>query len=275
MLTLLNRRLSRARRRLIGAGSVGLAAVVAILVAASFIVSPPAGDAYPQVLWTWFDIGGLQPQIALYLDAMSVIFMLVITFVGFLIHLYSTEFMERDEGFTRFFMYMNLFVASMLVLVLADNLLLLYLGWEGVGLCSYLLIAFWQKDVQNVYCGRKAFIVTRIGDTALIVGLFLLFTQFHTLEIQPLMQRRRERRVRRRPGCRGRRGRCCSAAPSASRRSCRCRPGCPTPWPARPRSARSSTPPPWSPPACTSSRAPTSCSCSRRTCAWRWPSSAP
>src|SRR5665811_1669501 len=84
-------------------------------------------------------------------------------------------------------MYMNLFVASMLVLVLADNLLLLYLGWEGVGLCSYLLISFWQRDLQSVYAGRKAFIVTRVGDTALIVGLFLLFTQLHTLEIQPLM----------------------------------------------------------------------------------------
>jgi NADH-quinone oxidoreductase subunit L len=95
--------------------------------------------------------------------------------------------MEHDEGFTRFFMYLNLFVASMLVLVLADNLLLLYLGWEGVGLCSYLLISFWQKDPQNVYSGRKAFIVTRVGDTALIAGLFLLFTQLHTLEIQPML----------------------------------------------------------------------------------------
>jgi NADH-quinone oxidoreductase subunit L len=187
VLALLNRRLSRRAAASIGAGSVGLSAVVALLIAVSFITSPPPGDAYRQVLWTWFDTGGLAPQIAFYLDAMSVIFVVVITFVGFLIHLYSTEFMERDEGFTRFFMYMNLFVASMLVLVLADNLLLLYLGWEGVGLCSYLLIAFWQRDLQNVYAGRKAFIVTRIGDTALIVGLFLLFTQLHTLEIQPLM----------------------------------------------------------------------------------------
>ena len=161
--------------------------MVAILVAVSFITSPPPGDAYRQVLWTWFDAGGLAPQIAFYLDAMSVIFILVITVVGFLIHLYSMEFMESDEGFTRFFIYMNLFVASMLVLVLADNLLLLYLGWEGVGLCSYLLISFWQRDLQSVYAGRKAFIVTRVGDTALIVGLFLLFTQLHTLEIQPLM----------------------------------------------------------------------------------------
>ena len=151
------------------------------------MVSPPAGHHFHQVLWTWFDTGGLRPQVAFYLDAMTVIFILVITVVGFLIHLYSTEFMEHDEGFTRFFMYMNLFVASMLVLVLADNLLLLYLGWEGVGMCSYFLIAFWQKDTQNVYCGRKAFIVTRIGDTAMIVGLFLLFTHYHTLEIQPLM----------------------------------------------------------------------------------------
>jgi len=187
LLTLLNRRLSRSAASIIGAGSVGLAAVVAILVSATFMLSPPAGHHFHQVLWTWFDTGGLRPQVAFYLDAMTVIFILVITVVGFLIHLYSTEFMEHDEGFTRFFIYMNLFVASMLVLVLADNLLLLYLGWEGVGMCSYFLIAFWQKDTQNVYCGRKAFIVTRVGDTALIVGLFLLFTHYHTLEIQPLM----------------------------------------------------------------------------------------
>ena len=84
--------------------------------------------------------------------------------------------MRRDEGYSRFFAYMNLFVASMLILVLADNLLLLYLGWEGVGLCSYLLIGFWYKDPANGAAARKAFIVTRVGDTALAVGLFLLFT---------------------------------------------------------------------------------------------------
>ena len=187
LLTLLNRRLSRRAAAWIGAGSVGLACLVALIVCGSFIVSPPAGDAYHQVLWTWMDVDGFAPNIGFYLDAVSVLWVLVITFVGFLIHLYSTEHMEHDEGFTRFFMYLNLFVASMLVLVLADNLLLLYLGWEGVGLCSYLLISFWQKDPQNVYSGRKAFIVTRVGDTALIAGLFLLFTQLHTLEIQPML----------------------------------------------------------------------------------------
>ena len=188
-LTLSNGRLSRRAVSFIGAGSVGLAFIVAALVTVDFVTTPPAGDAYRQVLWTWFDVAGLRPQIALYLDAVSLLFVLVITFVGFLIHLYSTEFMEDEEGFARFFIYMNLFVASMLVLVLADNLLLLYMGWEGVGLCSYLLIGFWYRDPQNGYAARKAFIVTRIGDTAMIVGLFLLFAQLGTLQIQPLMQR--------------------------------------------------------------------------------------
>jgi NADH-quinone oxidoreductase subunit L len=187
VLTLLNGRLGRRAVAWIGAGSVGLAAAVALLVSFTFIASPPPGDAYRQVLWTWFDVGGLQPQIAFYLDAMTVIFILVITFVGFLIHLYSTEFMEEDDAYTRFFIYMNLFVASMLTLVLADNLLLLYVGWEGVGLCSYLLIGFWYREPEFGYAARKAFIVTRIGDTAMIIGLFLLFVDLGTLEIQPLM----------------------------------------------------------------------------------------
>ena len=187
-LVLLNRRLGRTGATLVGAGSVGLSALVALVVCGSFIVSPPAGDAYHQVLWTWLDVAGFAPAVGFYLDAVSVVWVLVITFVGFLIHLYSTEHMEHDEGYTRFFMYLNLFVASMLILVLADNLLLLYLGWEGVGLCSYLLISFWHKDPQNVYSGRKAFIVTRVGDTAMIAGLFLLFTQLGTLQIQPLMR---------------------------------------------------------------------------------------
>jgi NADH-quinone oxidoreductase subunit L len=188
LLVLTGRRLGRTGTAWVGAGSVGLSALVALVVCGSFIVSPPAGDAYHQVLWTWLDVAGFAPTIGFYLDAVSVTWVLVITFVGFLIHLYSTEHMEDDEGFTRFFMYLNLFVASMLILVLADNLLLLYLGWEGVGLCSYLLISFWHKDPQNVYSGRKAFIVTRVGDTAMIAGLFLLFTQLGTLQIQPLMR---------------------------------------------------------------------------------------
>ena len=142
---------------------------------------------YTQTLWTWIDVGSFRPQIAFYLDALSLVMMLVVTFVSFLIHLYSAEFMRTDEGYSRFFAYMNLFVACMVTLLLADNLLLLYLGWEGVGLCSYLLIGFWYQDPVNGLAGRKAFIVTRVGDTAMAIGLFLLFHSLGTLHIQDLL----------------------------------------------------------------------------------------
>jgi len=173
----------------LGVGSIGLSALVTALITASFVTSPPAGHAYTQILWTWISVAGFQPQIGLYLDALSLVMILVVTFVGFLIHIYSAEFMLEDPGYSRYFAYMNLFVASMLTLLLGNNLLLLLLGWEGVGLCSYLLIGFWYRDPTNGRAARKAFIVTRVGDCALMVGLFLLFTQLGTLQIQDLMQR--------------------------------------------------------------------------------------
>ncbi len=189
VLALAGRRLSRTLAAIAGAGSVGLSAIVSIIVGTSFITSPPPNQAYSQTLWTWISIAGFSPQIAFYLDPLSLVFVFVITFVGFLIHIYSSEFMIDEEGYSRFFAYMNLFVGSMLTLVLADNLLLLYLGWEGVGLCSYLLIGFWYKDPANGKAARKAFVVTRVGDTALAVGLFIIFTQLGTLQIQDAMQR--------------------------------------------------------------------------------------
>jgi NADH-quinone oxidoreductase subunit L len=173
----------------IGVGSVGLSALITGLVAAAFVALRPMGDRFIQILWRWMDVSGFSPAIAFHLDALSLIMILVITFVGFLIHVYSSEFMAGDEGYGRFFAYMNLFVASMLTLVLADNLLLLYLGWEGVGLCSYLLIGFWYRESANGRAAQKAFIVTRIGDTAFAIGLFLLFTHLGTLNIQDLLRR--------------------------------------------------------------------------------------
>ena len=173
-----------------------------------------------------------------YLDALSLVMMLVVTFVGFLIHLYSAEFMIEDEGYSRFFAYMNLFVASMLTLLLADNLLLLYLGWEGVGLCSYLLIGFWYGDPANGAAARKAFIVTRVGDTAMLIGLVSAFHEFrHDADSGPdapgvANTGRWGPRLPLRLRC------CCWAAPWASRRSFRCRSGCRMPWPARRRPAR-------------------------------------
>src|SRR5580698_7261146 len=167
LLALFGSRLPRRIVAVTGAGSIGLIAAITLLISAEFISSPPVGSAYVQRLWTWMESGGFQPEIAFYLDPVSLIMLLVVTFVGFLIHLYSAEYMRDDEGYARFFAYMNLFVASMITLVLANNLLLLYLGWEGVGLCSFLLIGFWYREPQNVRAAGKAFIVTRFGDTAL------------------------------------------------------------------------------------------------------------
>ena len=192
MLALFGPRISKKAAAVIGVASIAASAVISILITWKFLVSPPPGDSYTQVLWTWIDVAGFRPQIAFYLDALSLIMTLVVTFVSFLIHLYSAEFMIESEGYSRFFAYMNLFVASMVTLLLADNLLLLYLGWEGVGLCSYLLIGFWYTDPANGLAARKAFIVTRIGDTAMIIGLFLLFRHLGTLHIQDLMHRAAE-----------------------------------------------------------------------------------
>ncbi len=189
VLALFGRRISRTAVAVIGTGSIGVSALIALLDVWSFIFQPPAGRAYTQTLWTWMDVGGFRAGISFYLDALSLVMLVVVSFVSFLIHLYSTEFMAGDEGYARFFAYMNLFVASMIMLVLGDNLLLLYLGWEGVGLCSYLLIGFWYTDPANGLAARKAFIVTRVGDTSMILGLFLLFHSLGTLNIQELMNR--------------------------------------------------------------------------------------
>jgi NADH-quinone oxidoreductase subunit L len=189
ILVLIGPRLSRAGTALLGVTSIGLSALLSLWIGVNFITSPPQGHVFVQTLWTWMSVGNFAPGIAFHLDALSLVMTIVVTVVGFLIHLYSAEFMLEEEGYSRFFAYMNLFVGSMLTLVLADNLVLLYLGWEGVGLCSYLLIGFWYKDEANGRAARKAFIVTRVGDTTMAIGLFLLYANLGTLQIQELMQR--------------------------------------------------------------------------------------
>ncbi len=171
----------------IGAGSVGLAALAALLAGLEF--SAQGGAPYAQHLWTWMAAGGFEVAFRLYLDGLALVMMLIITGVGFLIHLYATGYMAGEEGYSRFFAYMNLFVFAMLMLVLGDNLVTLFLGWEGVGLCSYLLIGFYHRDAANGYAARKAFVVTRVGDTFMAIGLFLLFRELGTLDIQSAMQR--------------------------------------------------------------------------------------
>ncbi len=172
----------------IGVGAIGISAGLALAIAGELLLSSSPEASYRLTLWTWIDVGQFQSTFTLYLDALSLVMMLVVTCVGFLIHLYSAEFMAEDDGYTRFFAYMNLFVAAMLLLVLADDLLVLYLGWEGVGLCSYLLIGFWYEDPANGSAARKAFLVTRIGDAGMAVGLLLIFHNLQTLQIQEGMR---------------------------------------------------------------------------------------
>ncbi|MFE5767648.1 NADH-quinone oxidoreductase subunit L [Streptomyces sp. NPDC056485] len=137
-------------------------------------------------LYTWIPVEGFQADVAFQLDQLSMTFVLLITGVGTLIHIYSIGYMEHDERRRRFFGYLNLFLAAMLLLVLADNYLLLYVGWEGVGLASYLLIGFWQHKPSAATAAKKAFLVNRVGDMGLSIAIMLLFTTFGTFAFGPV-----------------------------------------------------------------------------------------
>lgn len=146
-----------------------------------------AGDrALHQQLFSWIPVGGFRADVAFQLDQLSMTFVLLITGVGSLIHIYSIGYMEHDERRRRFFGYLNLFLAAMLLLVLADNYLLLYAGWEGVGLASYLLIGFWQHKPSAATAAKKAFLVNRVGDMGLSIAIMLMFTTFGTFAFGPV-----------------------------------------------------------------------------------------
>jgi NADH-quinone oxidoreductase subunit L len=168
----------------LGVGSVGLAALSVLALALQW---QDSAGPMTVLLWQWLSVGSFSVDLSLRLDQLSLIWLCTITGIGFLIHLYSSEYMSSDRDYSRYFAYLNLFVAAMLLLVLGDSLLLLFLGWEGVGLCSYLLIGFWYQDSANGAAARKAFIVTRAGDAAMALGLFLLVAEFNTLNIQEVM----------------------------------------------------------------------------------------
>jgi NADH-quinone oxidoreductase subunit L len=187
LLTFARERFTETAAAVIGVGSVGLSALVTLFVGYDFLTHPPDGGTYMQTLATWMEVGTFAPTFGIRLDALSLTMLGVITGVGFFIHLFAAWYMREDDGFARFFSYMNLFVAAMLFLVLADDLLFLYFGWEGVGLCSYLLIGFWYKDPANDAAARKAFVVTRIGDTSMIIGLFVLYREFGSLNIDVIV----------------------------------------------------------------------------------------
>ena len=185
-------RMPRAQARIVGVGSVALAFLATLYIASKYYAALGAatepGIGFTLALWPWIVAGDLGVNFSLYLDGLSLSMLFVITGVGTLIHWYASGYMWGDPDYTRFFTYMNLFVAAMLMLVLADNLVLMFLGWEGVGLCSFLLIGFWYKNPENGYAARKAFVVTRAGDTAFAIGLFLLFRELGSLDIQEILR---------------------------------------------------------------------------------------
>jgi len=181
-------RISRTVASWIGCGFLGVSAILSIIAVFAFI-NPPVSDPIKYVettIGTWMEVGAFQANFGFRVDALSLLMTLVVTVVGTLIFIFSTEYMAEDRDYSRFFAYMNLFAFSMLVLVLADNLLFLILGWEGVGLCSYLLIGFWYNNPENGYAARKAFITTRIGAIGLILASLALFQTTGTLHLQSI-----------------------------------------------------------------------------------------
>jgi NADH-quinone oxidoreductase subunit L len=166
-------RLGRAAVNLVGPG-VMFASFVVALIASLKLMGMAPGSSLEAELWPWISAGPFHVDFGLRLDALSVVMVLVVSGVGSLIFVYSTGYMAHDEDFARFFAYVNLFALAMLLLVLANNLLLMFVGWEGVGLCSYLLIGFWYGTQQFAYNGRKAFVVNRIGDAGFLLGLLTI-----------------------------------------------------------------------------------------------------
>ncbi len=181
-IALLGGRLPAARLPWFACAAAGISALT---VAAAWL-GGAAQEPLRQTLYIWLAVDGWQPSVGFTLDRLALVMVTVVSGVGFLIHVYSVAFMDKEAEQRRYYFYMNLFLAGMLVLVLADNLLLLYFGWEMVGLCSFALIGFWYRDPVKAAAGRKAFTVTRIGDTALAIAIFLLFVQFGTLSFDVL-----------------------------------------------------------------------------------------
>ncbi len=163
---------------------IACGAVIGSFLACLGSLTLAAGDGYRLVLFTWLKSGNFQADIGLLYDPLAAIMTLMVTGVASLIHLYAAGYMEDEPDQVRFFALLNLFVFAMLTIVLADNLLLLFLGWEGVGFCSYGLIGFWYRKTENADAGRKAFIVTRIGDLFFAVALLWLFALFGTISIE-------------------------------------------------------------------------------------------
>jgi NADH-quinone oxidoreductase subunit L len=168
----------------IGSAAIGLSFLVTVSIFLEFLKLPAAARPVEKVVYTWMTSGSFQVPVAFLIDPLSLIMLLVVSGVSTIIHVYSVGYMHDDPGFPRFFAYLNLFVFFMLTLVGANNFLLMFVGWEGVGLCSYLLIGFWYEKQSASDAGKKAFVVNRIGDFGFLLGIFLLFWTFGSLNFR-------------------------------------------------------------------------------------------
>lgn len=183
----LGKRLPELTVSVIGSGVVFASFVLSVLIFATYVQNDVT-EPIRIIFLDWISVGTFNVNFAVHLDQLSLLMMLVVTGIGFLIHVYSKGYMHGDAGFSRFFSYLNLFIFFMLILVMGSNYLLLFIGWEGVGLCSYLLIGFWYKNPAYSKAANKAFIMNRIGDLGLLLGIFLLFLGYSTLEYHNLNQ---------------------------------------------------------------------------------------
>jgi NADH-quinone oxidoreductase subunit L len=172
---LLNRSLSKTLTGIIGSGSILASFIVSLMI---FLEH----KTFTLTLFDWISTPTFSANMSFFVDPLSSLFLLIITGIGFLIHVYSTGYMHEDDGFRRFFAYLNLFVFFMLLLVLGDNFLVMFIGWEGVGLCSYLLIGFWFKNIEYSAAAKKAFIMNRIGDLGLLLGVLLIYTTTQSVD---------------------------------------------------------------------------------------------
>ena len=170
---LLGRRMIRDKAHLLGVGSVGCSLVCALIVILRLMMNP--SEPIKAKLYTWIFAGAFTADMGFQVDTLSAVMLFVVCGVGFLVHVYSMGYMHGDPSYYRFFTYLNLFMTSMLILVLADNYLLMFVGWEGVGLCSYLLIGYWYDRQSASDAGKKAFLVNRIGDAGFILAMSLIF----------------------------------------------------------------------------------------------------
>src|SRR5215467_3634396 len=173
----------------IAAGSVGLSFLISVREFVAMLNMPESALPILHDYFTWIQAGRFQAQFGFMLDHLSGLMILIVTGVGFLIHVYSVGYMSHEEGFYRYFAYLNLFVFFMLTLVLANNYLLMFVGWEGVGLCSYLLIGFWFTRKSAVDAGKKAFIVNRVGDFGFILAIMLIYWTFERIDFVGVFSR--------------------------------------------------------------------------------------